>query len=434
MLSRFIVFNTRQCSPKPLLSLHFSRKFAVSSKLLLEERSLAPRPNRFSLQYEKKAEKERNHSAGNKNNFGQRRTNAPQNDRVNSSRLRDGVGNAGSRPRFQGDRRDNRANSKGQYYLNGRDDGKHGSWSRQRETHRFENDTGTERTRLALKLVIEKVIAAQTNYQVNFREESGKLISQHLYKICNRLDLDQEGLAYIGIQAELGLPMVKRVTSKEMLQVYSDELAAEVEKQLLASGSSRAQKVLRNRLNAEKRKSAAKVVNLAWAISMSDLQHQKRNEIEKRIANGEKFSIVVGDKATAAKIRKTGRDSEDDLEELETIETPRGRKNSLKNLDEELYELEMQKRERLLEQLDVILEEMKCKTSIFGSIDKQIFVNVEPVGGTELAGKSESSKTNEQLSAKEQRRLKRMEKNADNQKPKAEEFDPDTLYLFKIEE
>lgn len=439
MLHQLLFLNTKRCIQGPLRTLEGSRSLSSSLLLLLDDKTLTLRPNRFSLQYSKNADNRKNAPPGstvkspisNKGTSGQKRANAPQNDRVNRFRPREEDRNTSSRPKFQDDRRD-RGGFKGHSNLSVREDGKFGSRNRQRELHRFDNDTGTERTRLALKLVIDKVMAAQTNYQVNFRDESGKLSSQHLYKICNRLDMDQEGLAYIGIQAELGLPMVKKVTAKEMLQSYSDDLAAEVEKQLLASGSSRAQKVLRNRLNAEKRKSATKVVNLAWAISISDLQHQKKKEIEKRIANGEKFSIVVGDKATAAKIRKTGRDTEEDLEELETMDSPRNRRNNLKNLDDELYELEMQKRERLLENLDQILEELNCKTTIFGSIDKQIFVNVEPVGGTEPA--ISESTANEQLSAKEQRRLKRMEKSTGSQKPAAQEFDPDAMYLFKIED
>lgn len=318
---------------------------------------------------------------------------------------------------------------------NGRDD------RRQQNQVRFENFTGSSRAQEALKQIILRVNEANTGCRVNLRDESGKLVAKHLLQITNALDLKEEGLALINIQADADLPLVKKVSVKDMIQLYSDKLAAEIEEQLIASGNARAQRVVQNRLKVERKKSAAKIVNLAWAISISDMQNQKKKEIEKRIVSGEKFSINIGGKALNFKQRKLGKTLDEVLEENgdedSELVSPQ---SDLTQLNDEDYELEIRKRERVFATVELILAEHRCRTSVVGSLEKQMYVNVEPIISTEQSSTKDNSKTtqSEQLSPKELRKLKRLEKakGTDNTKSSAAESEgnPDDMYLFKIED
>ncbi|RKP32607.1 hypothetical protein METBISCDRAFT_21294 [Metschnikowia bicuspidata] len=291
-------------------------------------------------------------------------------------------------------------------------------------TMRFENQTGSARTQQALREIILKVKQASPRFQVTLRDENGKLSNVHLLEVTNALDLREEGLKLIDTHSTSGLPMVTKVPAKDMLQAYSDALAAQVEEQLLASGNARAQKVLRNRLLMHRKKSAVKMVNLAWAISSSDLQNQKRKEIEKRIGSGERFTIVLGDKSGRLNIN---RELEDDAELSAEPEVPV--RSSLLSFSEEKYDLELQKRQKVLANVEMILAELRCKKSLSGHLERQIFVDVEPIVQQD---KTESKQKKEQLSSKEQRWLARMEKSAESHRK--EDVDPDALYQFKIED
>lgn len=292
----------------------------------------------------------------------------------------------------------------------------------QNRTMRFENQTGSARTQQALREIILKVKQASPRFQVTLRDENGKLSNVHLLKVTNALDLRKEGLKLIDTHSTSGLPMVTKVPAKDMLQAHSDALAAQVEEKLLASGNARAQKVLRNRLHVHRKKSAVKIVNLAWAISSSDLQNQKRKEIEKRIGSGERFTIVLGDKSGRRNINRV---LEEDAELSAEPEVPVH--SSLLSFGEE-NDLELQKRQKVLANVEMILAELRCKKSLSGHLERQIFVDVEPIVQQD---KTESKQKMEQLSSKK-RRLARMEKSAESHRN--EDVDPDALYLFKIED
>lgn len=304
------------------------------------------------------------------------------------------------------------------------------AYDRRNRVPRFENKTGSSRAQEALKLVILNVGRANSRYQVNFRNLDGKLETLHLLEISNSLDLTEQGISCSGGAVDMQLPIVKIIPAKEMLQKYLDEVAAQVEKKLLASGSLHAKKVVENRLKAERKKSAAKIVNLLWNISVGDFENQKTKEIEKRITTGERFSIIVGHKSSLAKRRRQLKEVEG-LVGLEVVEETQ--KSSLDHLDDEDYEFELKKRERLFERIELILVEHRCKNSISGSLETQMFLSVHPIKATV----QEPPKQEKEIhSAKELRRMKRMEKLKSQQPAQTLEVnddDPDAMYLFKIE-
>lgn len=303
------------------------------------------------------------------------------------------------------------------------------SGDKHRPSMRFENRTGSAKAQEALKQMILRVYEANTGFKVNYRNPEGKLELIHLLQITNELDLNEEGISVRNSGSDANLPIVSKIPAKVMLQLYSDELAAKVEDRLLASGSAHAQKVVDSRLKVERKKSATKMVNLAWTISISDMQKQKRKEIEKRISAGERFTIIMGDKASISKRKKQLKDLGDENEGTDAAEEEYS--SGLNHLDDEEYELEIKKRERLFETVESILAEHRCRNSISGSLERQMFVSVEPIKVT--TQDQVKLKKKEELSPKELRRLKRLEK-AKGADSGNNGDDLDAMYLFKIDD
>lgn len=440
-------------------SLYISRRYIFQSSRALNaakapnpfeqlmKKSPSPtskKPNRFSLQYEKPSGQNQN---GNRSSALRKYPTIPSNQ--SQGKAPSPSNGQRDRPRF-GDkepkrewRGTNEGNGNRSVYSNrngygdragkGGGNGARGangakSGDRHNPSMRFENRTGSAKAQEALKQMILKVYEANTGFKVNYRNSEGKLELIHLLQITNNLDLNEEGISILNSLFDVNLPIIKKIPAKAMLQLYSDELAAQVEGRLLASGSAHAQKVVDSRLKVERKKSAAKMVNLAWTISISDMQNQKRKEIEKRILAGDKFSIVMGDKASISKRKRL-------LKEVEESEDTEGAEevfsSGLNHLDDEEYELEIQKRERLFETVESILAEHRCRNNVSGSLERQMFVTVEPI--KVVAQEPAKLKKREELSAKELRRLKRLEKAKGSESGNSGE-DLDAMYLFKIDE
>lgn len=407
------------------------------------------KPNRFSLQYEKSSQTSQNRNEGNRSFNGQRKyppgaQNESQGKGFGQSQgQRDRPRSIDREPRrdWKGASENNSRNGNRSSYNNrngyseraGRTGG-NGSYGssrqggdRHRAPMRFENHTGSAKAQEALKQMILKVYEANTGFKVNYRNSEGKLELVHLLQITNNLDLNEEGISILNSLFDVNLPIIKKISAKVMLQLYSDELAAQVEDRLLASGSAHAKKVVDSRLKVERKKSAIKMVNLAWTISISDMQNQKRKEIEKRIMAGEKFSIVIGEKSSISKRKKMLKEVGEENEDLEGVEEVYS--SGLNHLNDEEYELEIQKRERLFETVESILAEHRCRNNVSGSLERQMFVTVEPI--KVVSQEPEKLNKKEELSAKELRRLRRLEK-AKGSEPGSSGEDLDAMYLFKI--
>lgn len=312
----------------------------------------------------------------------------------------------------------------GNFKNHGKGSKKHASHVRTR-TVKFNFDTGSEKAKSALKEIITKVQKLGTSYKVNFvSPESNRLTEMHLVDIVNTTDLNKLGLLVIEPKIEGELPLIRLIDVKDMVKEYSDRLAALKEKELLDLGSFAAQRAMNQRIQAEKKKNATKILTLSWSISVSDLVNQKKNEIMKRINKGDKFIIFVGEKSSLYSARNSSDKEDSILKQLDTSRTKWDR------MDEDALTLELKKRELLVEKLSEILVESDSKYEVSGSPDARMTFNVSPKA--KVTGDAEEV----DLSPRELKRAKKLGREKEKEKPQARinDDDLDSLYLFKIDD
>lgn len=293
------------------------------------------------------------------------------------------------------------------------------------KTLKFRFDSGSEKAKDALKDLIKRVHAYGTNYQVNLVDpQSNKLKKTHLVEVANSTDLNTTGFHVVGPLSPGELPLVKLIKVQEMLKDYSDKLALAKERELLELGSSVAKRVINKRMQAEKKKSATKMLALSWSISVSDLMHQKKNEIMKRVANNEKFIIFVGERESLYGARNSVEKEDGLASQLGTSRTKWDR------MDEDQLAIEMKKREMIFGKLEDLLKECECKYDVSGTLDARMMLNVSPKPNAARVEEKEH-----QVSVKESRRERKAAKNKpEPAKKKIDDDDLDSLYLIKIME
>lgn len=306
-----------------------------------------------------------------------------------------------------------------------------------RKALRFQISTGSDQAQNALKDLISKVHMVSKSYKVKFvNPQNNKLEQKHLVEIVNDLDLAEKGLFMVAPAKEGDLPLVKTNKVFEMIKHYTTELAAQREKELLEKGSIAAQKAIRQRDRAEKKKSATKILTLSWKISLSDLNTQKKMEIKRRMNKGEKFILYIGDKRSLYSARKsvdkeggivenmkdTSAANEEELEEVLNVNDPSD------------VDFEIKRRHMIIEELQNILEECECQFDISGHIDSRIMVSCAPLIATTKSneGNLEEDSSKELKKQKKLMKLKKLEEK--KQKKSKIEEDLDSLYLFKIED
>ncbi|KAK6459407.1 altered inheritance of mitochondria protein 23, mitochondrial [Scheffersomyces xylosifermentans] len=294
---------------------------------------------------------------------------------------------------------------------------------------RFEFKTGSDQAQAALKAIIAKVHACNTNYKCKFIDQATGLVKEsNLVDVANNSDLREFGLHLLpGKEGEL--PTIKKVTTREMLKAYSDELAAEREKALLESGSVAAQRALNSRLKAERKKSAAKVVTIYWNISLGDLKNQKKTELSNRLCKGEVFTIYM---------RKKGREIATPTEDEDGAEVMHVQdiRRSLAH-DEDALNIELQRRELITETLLSVLDELPCTYTVEGQKENKLSITVTPKPEA-MEKVTASGSCEELLSPKElkkQRQLQKQKEREEELKRKKQEKEDnlDSLYSFKIE-
>lgn len=281
----------------------------------------------------------------------------------------------------------------------------------------FNIQTGSEKAQEALRDVIVKTKQYSPSFYVRFLDpKTNKLCNRHLLRIVNLLDLTTNGLLLVPPKEKNELPLIRINKLMEMLQSYSDQLAAQKEAELMELGSERFMRKVQIRHQAEKKKSATKILMLSWSISSSDLMNQKKTEIVKRLKKDEKFQICVDDKKYNI----------ESLEEPEEDVAPR-----LNRLNQEDFEFEMNKRQLLFDKLQQILEDCDCKTEVKGSLEGRIMVKV--TARHPIMKKNEESTPSKEKDRKRMKKAQKARELADK-KAAASEDDLDALYLFKIED
>lgn len=293
------------------------------------------------------------------------------------------------------------------------------------KTLKFRFDSGSEKAKDALKDLIKQVHGYGTNYQVNLVDPlSNKLRKTHLVEVANSTDFNTNGFLVVGPLSPGELPLIKLIKVQEMLKEYSNRLAVAKEKELLALGSSVAKRVINKRMQAEKKKSATKMLALSWSISASDLLHQKKNEVLKRVANNEKFIIFVGEKESLYGARNSVEKEDGLASQLGTSRTKWDR------MDEDQLAIEMKKREMIFAKLEELLVECECKYEVSGTLDARMMLNVTPKPN---AVRPEETET-QVLSKALKRERKAARSKPEPVKKKIDDDDLDLLYLFKIAE
>ncbi|KAF8002086.1 hypothetical protein HF325_003051 [Metschnikowia pulcherrima] len=291
----------------------------------------------------------------------------------------------------------------------------------------FEINTGSERAQTALKRLIMKVKDKSSNYDVHYVDPHSKeFLTVSLESLVNKLDLRKEGIRVLPPQAD-GLPIIRIIPVSEMLESYVDELAAIKQQELLDMGSARALKAASMRAQAERKKSATKILTLSWSISVSDLQNQKRNEIEKRLNKDGKLVVFIGEKSSLSSARSIAEKEDALAKQLKTSNT------NWERMDEDEHALEMKRREMIFGKLDEVLQELDCKWEISGSLDARMMIKLSSNNKTN----TNNEKKDAELSPKELKRLRKLEKAREKSQQKASklaEDDIDSLYLLKIED
>lgn len=281
----------------------------------------------------------------------------------------------------------------------------------------FRFECPTQNSKAAVLELISRVKACKTRNFVNFIDpEHGKPKKASLAEIINSMDFKESGLSFITDNGKDSLPIIKKVSSREMVQTYSDILAAQKEKELLEMGSAAARKAYQRRLEQERKKSSLKTILLSWSISVTDLVNQKRLEVEKRVGKGEKFVIYLADRKRSPDISRT------DLEKIGTEEED----ESAPNMDD----VEWHRRNMIVEKLEEILTEANCRFDRYGSLHRRTVFNCTPP-----APKPQETPAEPAVSAKELKKQRRLEKEKKKaEKKKEESVDVDSLYSLKIED
>lgn len=272
-----------------------------------------------------------------------------------------------------------------------------------RRVLRFDLSGFTPKGKTAITSVIDKVREYSPNLRVK-AVKNGKVQSQHLIDLVNELDPESQGIQLVSTGANGNNVVVKKVKLIEMIEQYNNELARQVEEQLIEAGNTTALKAADYRVKAERKKSAAKNVSLKWTISLGDLRLQKKLEILKQVDRAKPFQLQLSTKQTHQIVNADG---------------------ELVDYTPHLEQFEIKRRELILGEVELILEESGTTFDRHGSIYKQVFYNCVP-------------KEKPKVSNKNDKKLKQAEKQRQRQEQakakKMEEEDLDSLYLFKVDD
>lgn len=290
----------------------------------------------------------------------------------------------------------------------------------------FRMSTGTEQAQNAVRHLIRKVHQVSPHYKVKFVEpQTGKLDQRHLSSVVNNINFHEQGLYMVLSPNNNDFPLIKINKTHEMIKLYSDELAMQRERELLVRGSAAAQKALRQRDKAEKKKSAAKVLNLSWNIGLGDLAKQKKDEIQRRLAKGGRLAIEVGDKRRSRyNFSAEDEENEDASADEETIADD----------GHSEHDFEMKRREMIVEEICKIAEESNCSLEKYGSIKARIALICIPKVNSLSSKKNDTAEASQRDLKNQRMRAKQKQKQEERiSQSKKEENDLDAMYNFKIE-
>lgn len=291
-----------------------------------------------------------------------------------------------------------------------------------RKAVRFQFESGSVQAQNALKAVINEVHSYSKSYKVNYvGSGKGGLEQKHLVDIVNNLDLAVNGIYCVPPTNDKSLPILKVNKVQEMIKSYTDKLALEKEQELLQKGSIVAQKVMRLRDRAEKKKSATKVLTVSWGISNSDLCNQKATEIQKRVSKGEHFLLYLGEKKSFYSARQlAGKENAFGLKDTPDVG---------EIAEEDLAEMSVEERKRvsIFQTVKTMLDDISCQYEISGDLKSRVLFSCQPLE------RDTKPKDMEQKETKKTKKASATKQNEESKKALSED-ELDSLYLFKIED
>ncbi|CAX43042.1 uncharacterized protein yjl131c homologue, putative [Candida dubliniensis CD36] len=314
-------------------------------------------------------------------------------------------------------------------------------------------NNGTESARNAIEEIINRIYKLQKNYQIQLITNSG-LKNYHLSEILQNLDLSINGLQLIDKSTSTTttttttttnnggneLPLIKIITVREMINQYSTYLNNLKQLELIKLGSLKTLKTLDIKLKLEQKKSTTKEILIKWSINNNDFKLQKTNEIKKLIGNGNGGkNFLINMVYNKRNINKS----------IDTIYKYQCKGDEIE--EKNLIEIELQRRQLLINNLQSLLTELNCKWIIEGDINTKMTFNVTPSISQSTTTTTTQEQEQEDYNDIEEKKLNRTERKkrksqqqqqqqqqqqskTNTTKKDEDEEDLDALYSFKIED
>ncbi|CAR24023.1 Aim23p [Lachancea thermotolerans CBS 6340] len=259
-----------------------------------------------------------------------------------------------------------------------------GHQNRKRTTLKW--NTGSERAQAAANFTLRQVFKMNERGVVKVvNQTTNKLEETSILIWAGELDLQKHGLAIVDVEQRgtFSIPLVKLVESKTALKKYSDELAKQKEEELTRLGFSSKRTGRKNENDSNE--DNLKQIKVSWQISDADLNKQKANEIISQLKKGYKVFLYMNGKDALNKSNWA-----EDITDEEPAHT---RKHS---------DRELERRQHIVEQLQVIVNEFSLSPTVEGSIETRLIMKLSP--------KPVASKKEDRMALKEQRKRERQEK------------------------
>lgn len=279
-----------------------------------------------------------------------------------------------------------------------------------RDERKIDLDQYSPQAKDALISIIQDVQEVNPRLRVKLVNK-GKMENWNLVEIIKTLTPDE------GIQLLISdNVLIKKISRREMIQRYTENLAKQTEQQLLDQGSNIARKVVRLREKAERKKQSQKMITLNWNISLGDVKLQKKSEILKRINKGERFNIYIDNHKADTHVANEKLERFEGME-FTDIDTWNSLQGGIENQELEVFEAK--RRQLILNELWGVLEDctVEIKGKLLGFLILSCVSKIKPIETKQEVAKPK----------KKEKRLPKI-------KPKVDVDDLDALYSIKIEE
>lgn len=247
---------------------------------------------------------------------------------------------------------------------------------------------GTDLEKQYMNELLKTIYTINEDGRVSYVSPTGDIEYASVLKYIDTVP-ENHVLGIVDIQEQRGekVAFIKLFERKVKLQEFSDKLAEEKTK-------------LFGRTRKNKRISSLKSIKVSWEISQKDLDNQKTNEIMGHLKKGYKIRLVIGQKDLIGRRNFNFNKEAIEAEEIED-EFDAFNEDDLyesKNF-QELYPYEEARRNKVLEQIKSVFEEL-AKIEIKGDIRHKIVINAEPLV-------KEEAKKEEKKSLKDQKKAER---------------------------